>query len=77
MAKSKPPTVCRCQDCGGTNVQQAYWVAPNTDEVIELFGSWCNGDNSWCEDCGDHTEITDKHTLECDLDEDCMCGGLS
>ena len=24
-----------------------------------------------------HTEITDKHTLECDLDEDCMCGGLS
>jgi hypothetical protein len=47
----------KCKRCGGTNVQHAMWVLLNTNEPKDDFGSWCNGDNSWCSDCDDHTEI--------------------
>ncbi len=46
-----------CRACGGTNVQHAVWVRLNTNEVLEAFGSWCYGDNSWCEDCETHVQI--------------------
>lgn len=46
-----------CARCKGTNVQHAMWVNPNTDEVFDEFGSWCAGDNSWCEDCEAHTDL--------------------
>ena len=46
-----------CKECGGSNVQHAMWVCLNTNKTQDGFGSWCNGDNSWCADCGDHTEI--------------------
>lgn len=56
--KAKKPSYW-CARCGGTNVQHAMWVDVNTDEVHDAFGSWCNGDNSWCHDCGEHTQLLD------------------
>jgi hypothetical protein len=25
----------RCTECGGTNLKMAYWLDPNTKEIIE------------------------------------------
>lgn len=47
----------RCKECNGTNVDHAHWVNLNTEEVGEVFGSWCYGDNQYCNDCCEHTEI--------------------
>ena len=47
-----------CARCGGENVEHAMWVRLNTEEVLDVFGSWCHGDNSWCDDCEDHTDIS-------------------
>lgn len=38
----------RCAECGSANVEHAHWVDLNTDEVVSLFGSWCEPDSSWC-----------------------------
>lgn len=48
----------RCATCGSTDVQHAMWVRLNTDEVLEPFGSWCEGDTGWCERCHDHRQIS-------------------
>ena len=40
-----------CKVCGGTNVQYAAWVNPNTNEVLECFGTPNYGDNTYCVDC--------------------------
>jgi hypothetical protein len=50
--------VTRCKECGGTNVQAAFWVDPNTHEVFDGFGTWNSGDNTWCADCDDNTDLT-------------------
>jgi len=42
---------CCCAVCGSTNIEYAVWHNPNTGVVGELFGSWNNGDNSFCADC--------------------------
>ena len=40
------------------------WVnLNNLNEVLDDFGSWCNGDNSWCDDCQDHTEIEEVEII--------------
>jgi len=40
------------------------WVnLNNLNEVLDDFGSWCNGGNSWCDDCQDHTEIEEVETI--------------
>lgn len=49
----------RCYRCGGTNVQHAYWVMVNTDEVMDVFGSWNQTDTCYCEDCKDHWPIVE------------------
>lgn len=41
----------RCARCGGVNVSHAMWVDLNTDEVGDVFGSWCEDDSSSCADC--------------------------
>lgn len=46
-----------CAVCGGCEVQHAMWVSLNDGAVHDDFGSWCNGDNSWCADCEEHVEI--------------------
>ena len=51
------PRYC-CAVCGGTSVQHAMWVNLNAPhDVQDEYGSWCNGDNSWCSDCGEHVQI--------------------
>lgn len=47
-----------CTKCGGTNVQVAMWVRPNTEEILEDFGSWEETDTKYCEDCDDNTQLT-------------------
>lgn len=47
----------RCARCNGFNVEHAHWVNLNSGEVGDIFGSFCNGDNSFCNDCDDHTQI--------------------
>lgn len=44
---SKPTHVHRCRECGSTNVEQKYWVNPNTMEL----GAWCEEDEVWCNEC--------------------------
>lgn len=46
-----------CAVCGGDRVQHAMWVSLNDNAVLDDFGSWCSGDNSWCDDCDEHVEI--------------------
>lgn len=63
--KAKEPkkkTVYVCEACGSEDVEHAMWVNVNTKEVFEDFGSWCNGDNSYCNSCDEHTELVEKKT---------------
>ena len=57
---SKDDGECVCSVCGSENVQHAMWVSVNTGDVHDEFGSWCSGDNSWCEDCDEHTELVSR-----------------
>lgn len=45
------PDPCICCVCGSLNVQYAVWYSPNSGETHDMFGSWNNGDSSFCEDC--------------------------
>ena len=39
--------VHRCKECGSLDVEQKYWVNPNTMEI----GEWCEEDDCWCNHC--------------------------
>jgi hypothetical protein len=54
----KTATVC-CAKCGGLNVEYTVWFNPNTEEVGEAFGSWNAGDNTFCADCEENTDLVD------------------
>lgn len=60
-----------CNKCHSRDVQHAHWVKLNNDEVVDLFGTWCNGDNSWCPQCEEHTHIDTWHVFE-DLNDHCQ-----
>jgi hypothetical protein len=49
-----------CGACGGSNVEVAAWVNPNTGEVVDEFGSWDSLDTNWCHDCDAHVELVDR-----------------
>jgi len=49
-------TVC-CSRCGGLRVEYAIWHNPNSGENGEAFGSWNAGDNTYCADCDDNTDL--------------------
>lgn len=57
-----------CNKCHSRHVQHAQWVDLNTHEIFDLFGSWCHGDNSWCEDCEEHVHIDSWQVFE-DLED--------
>src|SRR3990167_8535913 len=42
---------CCCTECGSLDVQYPVWFSPNNGSTHDLFGSWNNGDNQFCEDC--------------------------
>ena len=54
-----PTKVC-CAECGGSDVSYAIWHRPNTDENGDVFGTWNSGDNTFCDDCDDCTNLIDK-----------------
>ncbi len=51
--------VC-CADCGGSDVSYAIWYRPNDDQNGDVFGSWNSGDNTFCDDCDDCTNLIDR-----------------
>ena len=53
-----------CSKCGGHNVQVATWVNPNTDEILEEFGSWNETDTKFCVDCQENVELVDGSLQE-------------
>ncbi len=50
-----------CERCRGGNVQHAMWVRLNNNSVLDEYGTWCHGENNWCDDCKDHTRIVPRH----------------
>jgi len=51
----------KCYKCKNINIQQLYWVDPNTKEIIDPLN--CNNDSDndkWCEDCGNDTKFIDE-----------------
>lgn len=55
---AKQQGVC-CSKCGGMNVEYSTWYNPNTGETGDIFGSWNAGDNTYCCDCGENTDLID------------------
>lgn len=48
----------RCAECGATTgLQHAHWVSLDDNTVLEPHGTWCYGDNSWCESCQKNTRL--------------------
>lgn len=52
-----PPVSYVCSVCGGSNVEHAFWVDPNTDRVLDEFGTWNYDDNVFCHDCAENYDI--------------------
>lgn len=46
-----------CAVCGGMSVQHAFFVSCNTEKIDSVYGEWCDGANSWCNDCQEHVDI--------------------
>lgn len=46
-----------CKTCHRFNVQHAHWVRVNTNEVMDVFGTWNQPDTAYCEDCGEPCQI--------------------
>lgn len=56
-----PNVECCCSRCGGIDVSYAVWYHPNAaDTTGEIFGSWNAGDNTFCDDCDEPTDLVDK-----------------
>ena len=60
----KPEPTVKCKRCGGFNVQMAMWVDPNTNEIMEDFGSFDEQDTKWCNDCDSGEELVDTSIKE-------------
>lgn len=61
---SEDSSVLVCKGCGGHNVQLVVWYRPNTQEVLDDFGSWNNHETKWCEDCEDHVWVEYESILK-------------
>lgn len=42
--------VTRCKECGSIEIEEKWWVNPNTMEI----GNDCEEDECWCNECRDH-----------------------
>ena len=64
----------KCKKCGGTNVQDREWVRTNTQEVIP-DGYAMEDNDTWCEDCEEHTGIEWVEENVCEQCEQnpCIC----
>jgi len=57
--KPAPASRTRCSRCNGANVEQQWWVNPNTRELIEPAGDHEEAQYgmTWCHDCDAHVEL--------------------
>ncbi|MFT0409880.1 hypothetical protein [Bacteroides thetaiotaomicron] len=46
-----------CSECGGTNVQIMAWVDANTNKYCSDVNTPAEVEDTWCEDCEDHTGL--------------------
>lgn len=46
-----------CPICGGTNVQVLAWIDANTNLFCADVDSHIDAENTWCEDCQEHTGL--------------------
>lgn len=46
-----------CPECGGTNVQVMAWVDANTNKFCSNVNDPVEVEDTWCEDCEDHTGL--------------------
>lgn len=46
-----------CPECGGTNVQVMAWVDANTNKYCSDVNIPAETEDTWCEDCEDHTGL--------------------
>ncbi len=44
-----------CPECGGTNIQIMAWVDANTNKYCSDVNNPAETEDTWCEDCEDHT----------------------
>jgi len=43
--------VVRCKECGSIEIEEKWWVNPNTMEI----GNDCEEDECWCNECQEHS----------------------
>lgn len=56
-----------CSVCGGANVEHAFWVDPNTDDVSDVFGTWNEEDAVFCHDCDANHDIVSPEDFRATL----------
>jgi hypothetical protein len=52
-----PPPEAICSVCGSDDVEWAVWYDAKAKAVGDNFGSWNNGDNTYCSNCEDNTNL--------------------
>lgn len=73
-----------CSECGGTHVQVMAWVDANTNKYCSDVNTPLEIDDTWCEDCEEHTglltlkELWDKLSEvpvnnDDEIEEDFLC----
>lgn len=58
-----------CPQCGGTNVQVMAWVDANTNEYCSDVNTPPEIEDTWCDDCEDHTGLRTLKELWEDFSE--------
>lgn len=49
--------ILHCPVCGGTNVQIMAWINANTNEYVSDVNTPAEREDTWCDDCEEHTGL--------------------
>lgn len=58
-----------CPECGGTNVQVMAWVDANTNQYCSDVNNPPECEDTWCDDCEEHTGLRTLKELWEDFSE--------
>lgn len=58
-----------CPQCGGTNVQIMAWIDANTHKYCSIINNPPEEDDTWCDDCEEHTGLSTLKELWDDFSE--------
>lgn len=58
-----------CPECGGTNVQIMAWVDANTNKYCSDVNNPPECEDTWCDDCEEHTGLRTLEELWEDFSE--------